>query len=84
MGSSCGAHRETRGRHQEAYFGKPAYVVHGLLLGAQVSVLPRCCPSARSWGPVLEPRKEAVEEAHLSSLVLLKSPSRALDPATPG
>lgn len=33
---------------------------------------------------MLEPRKEAVEEAHLSSLVLLKSPSGALDPGTPG
>lgn len=31
--------------------------------GYRVSVLPRCCPTARSWGPVLEPRKEAVEES---------------------
>lgn len=33
---------------------------------------------------MLEPCKEAVEEAHLSSLVLLRSPSRALDPTALG
>lgn len=44
---------------------KPA--VHGLPAGGlRVCVPPRRRPTARSWGPIREPRKEAAEEAHLA------------------
>ena len=62
---------------------KPA--VHGLPAGGlRVCVPPRRRPTARSWGPIREPRKEAAEEAHLSSLALLRTPVGPWTPAAPG